>query len=175
MSITPKFYIEKYNFKTKEYEFQHPYIFDKEEAIFIPARLFPDGNDLIPLAVLTEAMPCIEPFFNPVKTYLPKNASIEIQELYKKDSENEKIDVFHLQLADLIIYCLQNPTVTFYQRQPVETEEGVITEISSDEIVNPFNNLKDRAMSFINTINPENAWSDGYTSYRIVFWIANND
>lgn len=169
MSLSPFFYIEKWNKETGKYERLHlygkPNEFHKDEKYQdIDFWSFNGTHDVFSLLGTTSKSDTYETI-NGIGYGNPGNLSEEVQKIlesFEDESVFEKVR--YITLADLKIEIMTHPKVIDWEEE-WENEEYKYKD-------NPLIGFYDRAKSFVNWA-VENTWEE-YTlsEIRIVYWVV---
>ena len=167
MSISPYFYVEKYNRDTGAWELVAPYVWNDDKTELVQADLWPYNGTHDLFSILTGEHNLF-PEFDSIRRGMPVDACGEIKEVYSKYEKDSNGDcwwqpqVFYFTHAEMIIYLLKNPQVKDYDT--IDDGGGAMTD-------NPLKELKDRVDMFLEIADP--FWFGRYYSdVRIVFWLS---
>lgn len=170
MSRSPFFFVEKYNWKTKKYDFQHPIIKDylnNYKSRY--ADLYP-YNGMHDVFSIVEGHDTYFPHMRGIHNGLPENVCDEIKKEYEKSSydfgDNETIvtpNVHWFLYSDMYIYCLEHPEVEDFDEEWEKNKPIPMKD-------NPIKSLMDRVDAFLEVMN-EFGWQDEMSDIRIVYWI----
>lgn len=181
MSRSPYFYVERYDVNTKQYELQHPLIWNWDHSERITADLFPYNgcHDLFSI-VEKKGYGNSFPEMKGIHKGLPKDVCKDIKESYDKCSYDENWSgVAHhyeptarwFTYADMYIYCLEHPEAVDYDAMDEayeNAEEG--EKIEKIMTPTPMMTLKNRVDAFME-VTDDWDWRNDYSLIRIVYWI----
>ena len=175
MSRSPFFFVERYNWKTCEYEMCHPFIWDSFHTERVPAPLFP-YNGCHDLFSIVEDNAGDFPNMHGIHCDLPKDVSIDIKNIYynhcvKIDEKRTYIPTVRwFTYADMYIYCLEHPEVPDYEAM----DEAYYSNEPVTKIMKPtpLMTLKNRVDAFLDVVEAWDSWKDDYSMIRIVYWIG---
>ena len=164
MSASPFLYLEKFNYKTGEWEKVNIYVKNFKNELE-PIDIWPWNGSHALFSVLKCENNDDAPECSAIQYGLPPNASQEIKDIYIEQCwEAYKPDTKCLNLADAIIYSIKHPTVKNYD---VEWEDGKPIPTKP----NPIISLIERINSII-AIYGTYDWGRANSNYRIIYWVS---
>ena len=174
MSVTPYFFVERFDFNTGKYELQHPLIWDHNHTKQESADLFPYNGCHDLFSIVKNDCYNDFPEMRGIHQGLPKDVSEPIKIAYDGCCYNINAHTYKptarwFTYADMYIYCLEHPEVPDYEAMDEIFEKD---GDSSKRIMKstPLNKLKHRVDAFLEVMD-DWGWQDDYSLIRIVYWI----
>lgn len=168
MSRSPFFFVERFNWKTKKYELQHPRV-RYRKAEWTVADLFP-YNGCHDLFSIVEENSAEYPEMKGIHHGLPIDVSEEIKKKFDECCYDINESLVHspnvrwFTYADMYIYCLEHPEVVDYEAMDKNPSKRIM-------MPTPLKALMDRVNAFLEVMDEWDLWRDDYATIRIVYWI----
>lgn len=167
MSITPNFFLEKYNYNSHSYQIIEPIIsVDFENQTVEYADLWPWNGSHDTFDILTQTNTW--PYLSGIHWFgaVPKDCDEKIKQQFLDCSNassifDTKYIVYWCTVADIIIYLLKYPTVSNNEKE---------LDTDPDEIQNPIQCFYDRIKIFLELMVPD--WENYVSQIRIVYWFT---
>ena len=176
MSVTPFFFVERFDFNTEKYELQHPIVWNYNHTKQEPADLFPYNGCHDLFSIVKNDCYNNFPEMRGIHQGLPKDVSESIKIAYDSccyDSEvhTYKPTVRWFTYADMYIYCLEHPEVVDYEAMDKVYYDGEEEDPPKKIMMpTPLKTLMNRVDAFLEVMDGWN-WQNDYSLIRIVYWI----
>ena len=172
MSLSPYFYLEKYNRNRNRWERIAPLVWDYNHEKMVPADLFPYNGAHEVFEALSNSSYCEHPVKG-VHRWRPSDLSPDVVKEIDEyelddywDGVAHKCPVQWLTYADLCIHLLKYPEVNDYDKEAEYEYKQVFMKR------NPVFLLKERVDAFLEVAGEDLFIEDDCSLTRIVFWVV---